>query len=143
MSDYTQTRPDGSLQCWTAFTQHWEGRNTNPVSTCLTWFPADPIAVRAEFFNPLNGDSVEWFISRDLLAAGMLTPTGCGDVRVLPPVGGMLRIVLDSPSGHADFSADADLIGDFLTRTYLACPGGEEFDALDVEAELMSLLEAS
>lgn len=99
-----------------------------PVWVGLAWDPADPVAVKATFHTGrTSAADVEWVFSRSLLADGMSEPAGIGDVRVLPPVDGELRIIFDNPSGHADFTVDVDTIQGFLEETFRRCPEGREF----------------
>jgi hypothetical protein len=142
MPDCTYPGPGNSLRCWTTFSNHREDHDPYPVAATLVWTPADPLAVSVEFHNPDSGENPIWYVARDLLAAGFRGRTGCGDVRVHPPVDGWLRVVLDSPNGHADFTVCADTIAEFLEASFDACPPGAEFDDLDVEAELLALIES-
>lgn len=143
MNDRTYTNLDGSVECITLFDFHDPHGEVEPapVRVLLRWDPADPVAVSAEFQGGgFQGWTNTWLFSRDLLAAGILMPVGCGDVRVLPAIYGQLRVVLDSPSGHADFSVDAATVREFLDVTLEHCPAGSEFDLSDIEVELEHLL---
>jgi len=125
---------------WAQFHQHRDNHDPCTISSCLTWTPDDPFAIKVEFFNHFNGETVTWYWSRDHLTTALATPIGAGDVRFLPPVDGWLRVTLSSPSGHADFTVDADIIREFLADTFKVCPAGTEVDDLDTEAELFDLL---
>jgi Streptomyces sporulation and cell division protein, SsgA len=96
-------------------------------------------------------DPVEWIFARDLLADGLMTPEGDGDVRVWPSLEtdpddeeygarSVLNIELSSPFGEAHFEAPADAIASFLDRTYRIVPVGRETDVIDFDAELNGLL---
>lgn len=116
-------------------------RELMPVQVRLSWSPADPVAIEATFHNGRSDrDDVVWIFSRDLLAAGILTRTGAGDVRVGPGVRGELRVSLTSNSGHADFSCRVSTVETFLQATFDQCPLGDEFVDTDVEHELWCLL---
>jgi hypothetical protein len=142
MTDSTYPGPSGELRCRTTFVHYSYDHEPRPVQVCLIWEPSDPVAVSVEFY-ATKGGVVTWRFARDLLADGMLVPTGRGDVRVLPPLGGQLRIVFDSPSGHADFSVDVETVAEFLAATFTACPAGAEFAGADFEAELACWLDAA
>lgn len=98
----------------------------------------DPYAVRAEF--QLPGASNCWVFARDLLARGLRSPVGDGDVRIWPVDGGGLRITLLSPDGEALVQADAAGVDEFLQQTYALCPHGREGEHVDVDALLRSML---
>jgi hypothetical protein len=87
-------------------------------------------------------DRVEWLFARDLLAVGMQTPAGDGDVRVWPASPGdrdVLNICLSSPFGQAHFEASLAAVTGFLRRTYEVVPLGREADFIDLEGELRDL----
>ena len=52
----------------------------------------------------------------------------------------VLNIKLSSPFGEAHFEAPVDAIGNFLDRTYSIVRMGQETAAIDIDAELNSLL---
>jgi len=79
------------------------------------WSPDRPAEVH------LVVDSVEWVIGRDLLAEGVLGPTGKGDVRFWPWLSS-LWVHLSSPHGEALLRGSLRVAEDFLERTWLACP---------------------
>jgi len=117
----------------------------------------DPYAVRMAFHVGTD-EPVEWIFARDLLAAGIESRQGEGDVQVWPsPVscaetddldvigphqtgGKVLNIELSSPFGQAHFEAPAQAMSAFLARTYQIVPAGEESGHIDIEAELNDLL---
>ncbi|HEU4912035.1 MAG TPA: SsgA family sporulation/cell division regulator [Actinomycetes bacterium] len=98
----------------------------------------DPYAVRAEF--QLPGASNCWVFARDLLARGLRSAVGDGDVRIWPVDGDGLRITLLSPDGEALVQADAAGVDEFLQQTYVMCPHGREGEHVDVDALLRSML---
>ncbi|HLI38572.1 MAG TPA: SsgA family sporulation/cell division regulator [Streptosporangiaceae bacterium] len=126
-----------------------------PLVASLYYSGADPYAVRMAFHVGTD-EPVEWIFARELLAAGLDSPQGEGDVRVWPsprscaaaehepaaaPAGGVvLNIALSSPFGKAHFEAPAQAMAAFLRRTYQIVPPGKESDFVDVEAELNDLL---
>jgi Streptomyces sporulation and cell division protein, SsgA len=114
---------------------------------------SDPYAVRMAFHVGTD-EPVEWIFARDLLAAGIESRQGEGDVHVWPspassdldltgaPESGekVLNIELSSPFGQAHFEAPAQAMSAFLRRTYQIVPAGQETSHIDIEAELNDLL---
>ena len=118
---------------------------------------SDPYAVRMAFHVGTD-EPVEWIFARDLLAAGIESRQGDGDVQVWPspescaetdgpavtgsagPVGKVLNIELSSPFGQAHFEAPAQAMSAFLQRTYQIVPAGKESRFIDIETELNDLL---
>jgi hypothetical protein len=98
-----------------------------PVQVELRYDTRDPFAVVAAFRTGRAG-WVEWVFSRDLLADGLLTEAGEGDVRIRPAVDDpeIIIVELNSPSGHALFEASAQRMAEFLDSTYdVVVPGHE------------------
>ena len=128
-----------------------------PLVASLYYSGRDPYAVRMAFHVGTD-EPVEWIFARDLLAAGIESRQGEGDVQVWPSAqscaeadgldviraadteGTVLNIELSSPFGQAHFEAPVKDVADFLRKTYLIVVAGEESDHVDVEAELTDLL---
>ena len=122
-----------------------------PLVASLHYSGSDPYAIRMAFHVGPE-DPVEWIFGRELLADGMTTPVGDGDVQIWPsaPATGpdgeirgplsVLNIKLSSPFGEAHFEAPVDAIGNFLDRTYSIVRMGQETAVIDLDAELNSLL---
>jgi hypothetical protein len=128
-----------------------------PLVASLYYSGSDPYAVRMAFHVGTD-EPVEWIFARDLLAAGIASPQGEGDVKVWPSAqscaeadgldvmgaadtdGAVLNIELSSPFGQAHFEAPAQAMSAFLRRTYQIVPGGRESDYIDIGAELDDLL---
>ena len=120
----------------------------------------DPYAVRMAFHVGTD-EPVEWIFARDLLAAGIESRQGEGDVQVWPsPVscaeaddldvigpagtgGKVLNIELSSPFGQAHFEAPAQAMSAFLARTYQIVPAGQESSHINIETELNDLLRSA
>lgn len=122
--------------------------NSVPVRATLRYQPADPYAVHVVFHAGIEDPAadVSWAFSRDLLAEGMLRPSGIGDVRVWPWEGSnvdSVALALSSPDGQALFEASRVIVEGFLERTYREVPLGTEPLHMDVEASLAGLLGAS
>ena len=112
-----------------------------PLTASLRYRCDDPYAIRMSFHIGMD-DPVEWLFARDLLAVGMQTPVGDGDVRVWPAPPGdrdVLNISLSSPFGQAHFEASLAAVTGFLRRTYEVVPLGREADFIDLEGELRDL----
>ena len=107
----------------------------------LRYRGTDPYAIRMSFHVGTD-DPVEWLFARDLLAVGMQTPAGEGDVRVWPAPRDdqdVLNISLSSPFGQAHFEAPLAALSGFLMRTFEVVPLGREGDFIDIEGELRDL----
>jgi hypothetical protein len=118
-----------------------------PLVASLHYSGSDPYAIRMAFHVGAE-DPVEWIFARDLLADGLVTPKGDGDVQIWPLAAdgqaqgplSVLNIKLSSPFGEAHFEAPAAAIGNFLDRTFRIVPMGRESQVIDIDAELNGLL---
>jgi Streptomyces sporulation and cell division protein, SsgA len=128
-----------------------------PLVASMFYSGSDPYAVRMAFHVGTD-EPVEWIFARDLLAAGIESRQGEGDVHVWPSPGScaetsdpdltgapesgekVLNIELSSPFGQAHFEAPAQAMSAFLRRTYQIVPAGQESSYIDIEAELNDLL---
>jgi Streptomyces sporulation and cell division protein, SsgA len=126
-----------------------------PLVASLYYSGSDPYAVRMAFHVGTD-EPVEWIFARDLLAAGIESRQGEGDVQVWPSAmscaeagdldgigetsGKILNIELSSPFGQAHFEAPAQAMSAFLKRTYQIVPPGRESSYIDIETELNDLL---
>lgn len=108
----------------------------------LSYHPRDPYAVHLRFATGPTRH-VDWVFARALLADGLLTHSGEGDVQVRPgprATDDVVVVELDSPSGHACFEVAASAVADFLDDSYRAVPPGAEAQRVDLEAVLAALL---
>jgi Streptomyces sporulation and cell division protein, SsgA len=122
-----------------------------PLVASLYYRGSDPYAIRIAFHVGAD-EPVEWIFARELLADGMTTPVGDGDVQIWPsspaadPDGEIcgpltvLNVKLSSPFGEAHFEAPAEAIIKFLDRTYSIVRMGQESDVIDIDGELNDLL---
>lgn len=113
-----------------------------PLTARLYYRADDPYAIRMEFYVGTT-EPVEWIFARELLAGGMLSRAGEGDVLVWPgkgPSRDVLNILLSSPFGKAHFEAPLTPLSGFLVRTFEIVPAGRESDFIDVEGELNDIL---
>jgi hypothetical protein len=129
-----------------------------PLVASLYYSGRDPYAVRMAFHVGTD-EPVEWIFARDLLAAGIKSRQGEGDVQVWPSAqscaeadsldaigpadtedNAVLNIELSSPFGRAHFEAPARAMAAFLDRTYQVVPADQESDFIDIETELNDLL---
>jgi hypothetical protein len=136
-----------------------------PLVASMYYSGSDPYAVRMAFHVGTD-EPVEWIFARDLLAAGIESRHGDGDVQVWPSpiscaeaddldvigsadasgtdIGGtVLNIELSSPFGQAHFEAPAQAMSAFLKRTYQIVPAGKESGFIDIETELNDLLRSA
>jgi len=119
-----------------------------PLVASLFYSGSDPYAIRMAFHVGTD-EPVEWIFARDLLAAGIESRQGEGDVQVWPskPADAgessddvVLNIELSSPFGQAHFEAPVEAMSAFLRKTYQVVPAGKESGFVDIEAELNDLL---
>lgn len=128
-----------------------------PLVASMYYSGSDPYAVRMAFHVGTD-EPVEWIFARDLLAAGIESRQGEGDVQVWPSTAScadgddrralwpaedgakVLNIELSSPFGQAHFEAPARAMSAFLRRTYQVVPPGRESSYIDIDAELNDLL---
>ena len=131
-----------------------------PLVASLDYCADDPYAIKMAFHVGTD-EPVEWIFARDLLAAGIESRQGDGDVQVWPSSmsvaetsgldvigvaesqetqGKVLNIELSSPFGQARFEAPAEAMSAFLQRTYHIVPAGQESRHIDIETELNDLL---
>jgi hypothetical protein len=135
-----------------------------PLVASMYYCGSDPYAVRMAFHVGAD-EPVEWIFARDLLAAGIESRQGEGDVQVWPSArscaesenldmsgaadingdinGKVLNIELSSPFGQAHFEAPAKAMAAFLKRTYHIVPAGKESGFIDIETELNELLRSA
>ncbi|MFG2223083.1 SsgA family sporulation/cell division regulator [Streptomyces sp. NPDC050161] len=115
------------------------------VPAVLHYQPADPLAVRMSFPPEisLDGAAVDWAFARELLAEGLHTPAGRGDVRVRPY--GPERTVMEfhADEGVAMVQMRTADVQRFLARSYAAVPAGQEQAHLDVDGGLAALFGAA
>lgn len=101
----------------------------------------DPFAVRMAFPGcaTLEGTEVSWEFSRELLASGMETTAGMGDVRVRPF--GYDRTVLEfhAAEGIAMVHVRTAELRRFLARAEELVPVGEESGFLGLDRDLAEL----
>jgi hypothetical protein len=112
------------------------------IDTVLGYRSSDPFAVSMTF---VTGDgNLVWTFGRDLLARGVDSPVGEGDVHVAPAIGisgrAMVSIELSSPDGHLVLLARAGDINDFLSRSLAVVPQGNESDYFDVDMLINQVL---
>jgi len=113
-----------------------------PVKVDLTYNSRDPYAVQATFRTG-QSTNVDWVFARDLLADGLLSCAGSGDVRVqpMPTDPDRVELELTSPSGHALFTTCKYTLDEFLDNTYRAVPAATEYSWLDFDLALSDLLD--
>lgn len=114
------------------------------VRASMRYDQGDPYAVHVVFHpSSLDAEQVSWSFARELLATGLVEPSGMGDVRVWPwstPRGEAVALALSSPDGNALFEISRGLVARFLKRTYVLVPKGRETESLDVAATVTRLL---
>lgn len=113
---------------------------TGPVHTSLTWRPLDAAAVTTTIRNGADRP-VTWWISRDLLHAGLTRQVGDGDITIGPLLaedddGNVIEdpthieVALRSPAGiggNLSLLYLAAALQQFLDRTHQQVPAGAEY----------------
>ncbi|GHB72326.1 cell division protein [Streptomyces cirratus] len=90
------------------------------IPVALRFVSDEPLAVRIVFpagVSPEGTDN-EWVFPRALLEAGLLAPSGTGDVRVWPC--GRVQVIVEfhAPEGVAVVQFDSAALRRFLRRTF-------------------------
>lgn len=112
------------------------------IDTVLGYRSSDPFAVAMTFVT--SDGKLVWTFGRDLLARGIESPVGDGDVHVAPAIGtrgrAMVSIELSSPDGRLVLQARSSDISDFLARSVAVVPPGAESDYFDVDMLITQVL---
>ncbi|MFE5565692.1 SsgA family sporulation/cell division regulator [Amycolatopsis japonica] len=111
-----------------------------PVTVELLYDTRDPYAIKASFAHR-RSSRIDWVFARDLLAEGLLAPSGEADVRVRPCAYDQESVLVDlsSPTGSATFMANSQELSDFLSCTYDVIPDGDESSWINFDLELLRL----
>jgi len=114
-----------------------------PVDVELRYNTRDPFAVYA-LFEPEGARAVQWILSRDMLADGLIVRTGEGDVRMWPAPDDTELALIEfvTPKGQARFEALAQDLADFLDTTYEVVLPGEEEQWFDFDDEIQRMIAA-
>jgi Streptomyces sporulation and cell division protein, SsgA len=136
-----------NVRGWTVADQLVAGEPAQ-VTVELGWRESDPYTVEVLFLVGEDGsEDVPWLLARDLLAQGLHSPSGIGDIHIRP--GGSCEccgdditvIKLTAPSGWAEFGFSTADLSQFLEATYDQCPPGAESLVFDLDTEIALLLE--
>lgn len=105
-----------------------------PLRATFRWSPDAPLDVEATF-HAAGGSDVTWVIGRDLLARGIRTLAGEGDVRIQPTAGpgraGQILLRLGTKPPIALFTLDRAELHSWLQKTWAVVPAGAEAECLD------------
>jgi hypothetical protein len=88
----------------------------------LAWSPEAPLEVWFLFPHPHPW----WMVSRDLLAGGLTTDAGQGDVRVSPHRPAGVNIVLHGRQFSVAVRVSRRMLRVFLNKTFQRIPAGQE-----------------
>lgn len=117
---------------------------TTPLPASLRYDTSDPYAVNVCFGAGEN--TVAWTFARDLLSAGLVDPTGDGDVHVWTCLDdrGLATLVVElcSPAGDALVQFRPDDVSSFVERMHAAVPEGQESAHIDVDAMIAEIMAA-
>lgn len=113
-----------------------------PVTVGLHYSAHDPLAVRMVFPTAvsLDGACVTWTFARELLDAGLHTPSGEGDVHIWPYDRAQTMVELRSAEGVALMRFASGRLRHFLLHSYATVPAELESRALDIDRGLATLL---
>lgn len=115
-------------------TEHLEGE--------FSYDPADPYAVTMKL--EARSGSVTWTFARELLAEGLYSPSGDGDVQVWPCLShhgeAVVIVELCSPDGTALLQTASRAVQQFVTEVYEAVPAGTESSHVSIDALVAQLL---
>jgi hypothetical protein len=138
----TMRHDNATVRATTVFGLLGAGRDPFPVSVELRYDASDPFAVVMDFHAD-DDEQVEWTFARDLLAEGLISDVGLGDVRISPAQGGRRSILIElmAPGGRAVFEASASDVARFLERTHELVMPGEEPNWMSVDGTLARVLE--
>jgi hypothetical protein len=110
-----------------------------PVDADLNYNAQQPHSVRLTL--ALAGsDPVTWLIGRGLLADGLTTRTGDGDIRLMPLSEDAALLELRSTEMQAWFRIPTREIAEFLADTYEVVPRNRESEWLDLDSALIKLI---
>jgi Streptomyces sporulation and cell division protein, SsgA len=87
-----------------------------------------------------GGVRVTWLVSRAMLAEGLTTPVGVGDVRFLPLSPQTSLLLLRSGGDQAWFRMPVVEIAEFLGATHDLVPADRECEWFDFDAALATVL---
>ncbi|MFC9583487.1 SsgA family sporulation/cell division regulator [Streptomyces yangpuensis] len=131
----TQSPTEQSLT-WTTGIHQVRTRLRFPLRATFHWSPRTPLGVEVTF-HPVGADAVTWVIGRDLLARGLRTLAGTGEVRVRPADGpgraGQVVLRLGAQAPYALFAMDRAGLTRWLEETWALVPAGAEAERLDWE----------
>ncbi len=139
--DTTRKELDTFTQPIVAEVYDLEG-NLTPLPTDLVYDAASPYSVTVCFRT--GHGVVAWTFARDLLAGGLLEPTGDGDVHVWPCLDddgrAVVMLELCAPGGEAMVGFRPHDLASFVDRMIATVPTGEESARLDLDATIAALL---
>ena len=121
------------------------GFRPTPISAALRYDTADPFAVRLVLYAS-DGDTIEWYLARQLLADGLSWKTGLGDVEIRPdaaPGSKLVHVTIRSPAGDLFYGhiSAKDVLA-FVRRTEALVPIGAEYEYLDLDDLVRRLTQA-
>ncbi|MEW1908735.1 SsgA family sporulation/cell division regulator [Kitasatospora sp. NPDC085895] len=102
------------------------------VPLVLRYDSDDPFAVVLDFPDPpaggrmSGGEPISWYVSRELLTAGLAGPVGDGDFRLVPVDGGLTQLEFHNRHGVALVQVATDELRGFLADTAEVVRPGDE-----------------
>ncbi|GGT03317.1 SsgA family sporulation/cell division regulator [Streptomyces chromofuscus] len=144
------SRPESTVSCWCEGAVLLNESVTVPVMLAFHYAADEPYAVRMVVDTGVT-PLVEWVFARDLLAEGLVRPTGLADVQTWPVPhrpdrleagSGAVHIRISSPGGTTVLSAPATELRNFLDRTFQRVATGTESRTLRLDESLAWLMTA-
>ncbi|MCI3246362.1 MULTISPECIES: SsgA family sporulation/cell division regulator [Streptomyces] len=122
------------------------------LRTCdlqIRFIARDPLVVRVSATltepQPSGTNSGVWWVSRDLLRAGLIGPAGMGEVQVIPVVlpSGSLQVAIHihGQGQDAKLLLAHQALHLYLERTSVLVPIGREMERVDIDGEIDQLLD--
>ncbi|AQT75789.1 MULTISPECIES: SsgA family sporulation/cell division regulator [Streptomyces] len=131
--DHRPRFPEQELT-WTTGIHQVRTRLRFPLRATFHWSARSPLAVGLTF-HQVGADDVTWVIGRDLLARGLRTLAGTGEVRIRPTAGpgrtAQVLLRLGAAPPYALFVLDRAGLASWLEKTWAAVPAGTEAERLD------------
>ncbi|MFD9078742.1 SsgA family sporulation/cell division regulator [Streptomyces erythrochromogenes] len=131
--DHRPRFPEQDLT-WTTEIHQVRTRLRFPLRATFHWSARAPLGVGLTFHQP-GEDDVTWVIGRDLLARGLRTLAGTGEVRIRPTAGpgrtAQVLLRLGTAPPYALFVLDRAGLASWLEGTWAAVPAGAEAERLD------------
>ncbi|MGV9356002.1 SsgA family sporulation/cell division regulator [Streptomyces misionensis] len=117
---------------------------TVPVTVRFSYDRLEPFTMLLDLPRPDGSGSARWSFARDLLQSGLHRASGEGDVRIWPPCRCNdrpdARLFLRDRTGSVLLDVPSQPLREWLVRTWVAVPPGEENQWIDWDVLVGRLL---